>query len=244
MKLMLACIALLFSLNGFAADYQREQRWADQIVPSIMVGDPVWLTQANGHRFLGLYTTAEHAKAGLIIIHGMGVHPDWGMIGSLRQQLPDAGYTTLSIQMPVLKADAPEEDYPTTFDESAERIRLAVDFLKAKGYAKIAIVSHSLGTWMTYDYLTQSPPDSRISAWVAIGSPNPFDMAKLKLPILDLYGQNDLPRVLQGAKARAAGLKQTGSTQEEVPGTNHFFEGKEDVLNTTIRDWLNKTLGE
>lgn len=241
MRLLLACFTLFFSLSCLAADYAREQRWADQIDPSVLVGDPVWIKQANGHKFLGLYTTAANAKAGLVIVHGLGVHPDWGLIGQLRQQLPDDGYATLSIQMPVLAADAQVEDYPPTFDEAAERIRLAVSFLQDKGYAKVAIVSHSLGTWMSYYYLTHTP-DSLVVAWVDIGAPNPFDMAKLKLPILDLYGQNDLPRVLDGAKQRAAGLKQKGSMQVMVPGADHFFTSQEAALHEQIRTWLDKTL--
>ncbi len=241
MRAWLTLFTLLFSLNVLAADYAREQRWADEVVPSVLVGDPVWLTQANGHKFLGLYTAVPKAKAGLVIVHGMGVHPDWGLIGVLRQQLPDAGYATLSIQMPVLAADAKVEDYPNTFDESAERIRLAVAFLKEKGYAKVAIVSHSLGTWMTYDYLTRTP-GSPVAAWVDIGAPNPFDFAKLNLPILDLYGENDLPRVLAGAKQRGAGLKQKRSIQVMVPGADHFFEGKDAVLLERVRGWLDQTL--
>jgi pimeloyl-ACP methyl ester carboxylesterase len=243
MRLLLACFTLFFSLSCLAADYAREQRWADQIEPSVLVGDPVWIKQANGHKFLGLYTTAANAKAGLVIVHGIGVHPDWGLIGALRQQLPDDGYTTLSIQMPVLEAEAKPEDYPPTFAEAAERIRLAVAFLKDKGYAKVAIVSHSLGTWMSYYYLTHTP-DSPVVAWVDIGAPNPFDMAKLKLPILDLYGQNDLPRVLEGAKQRAAGLKQKGSLQVMVPGADHFFTSQEAALHEQIRTWLDKTLAD
>ena len=39
------------------------------------------------------------------LVHGLGIHPDWGLIGALRSDLPDAGYTTLSVQMPVLAAD-------------------------------------------------------------------------------------------------------------------------------------------
>lgn len=241
MRVLLVLIALLFSLNALAADYEREQRWADEIVPSVLVGDPVWLTQANGHKFLGLYTVASKPKAALVVVHGIGVQPDWGLIGTLRQQLPDVGYTTLSIQMPVLKAEAKPEDYPPTFGEAEERIRLAVDFLKAKGYAKIAIVSHSLGTWMSYEYLSHTT-GSPVVAWVAIGSPNPFDMAKLKLPILDLYGEADLPRVLNGAKQRAAGLKQKGSEQVKVPGADHFFDGKDAALLDQVRGWLDKTL--
>lgn len=241
MRLLLACFALLFSLGGMAADYQREQRWADEVLPSVLVGDPVWLAQTNGHKFLGLYTAVAKVKVGLVIVHGIGVHPDWGLIGTLRQQLPDDGYATLAIQMPVLQADARPEDYPPTFAESAERLRLAVEFLKDRGYARVAIVSHSLGTWMTYDYLIHQPA-SPVVAWVAIGAPNPFDLAKLKLPILDLYGQNDLPHVAQGAKQRAMGLKQRGSTQVMAPGADHFFTGQDAALREQVRGWLDKTL--
>jgi hypothetical protein len=35
----------------------------------------------------------------------------------------------LSVQMPVLKADAKGEEYPPTFDEAAERIKTAIDFM-------------------------------------------------------------------------------------------------------------------
>jgi len=52
---------LLFVLCGAAAaqDYDREQRWADQILPALMVGDAVWLQQKEGHKFLALYTEAK-----------------------------------------------------------------------------------------------------------------------------------------------------------------------------------------
>ncbi len=241
MRFLLACFTLLFSIGGLAADYPREQRWADEVLPSVLVGDPVWLAQSNGHKFLGLYTAVAKAKAGLVIVHGIGIHPDWGLIGALRQQLPDDGYATLAIQMPVLQADARPEDYPPTFAESAERLRLAVAFLKDRGYARVAVVSHSLGTWMTYDYLSHVA-DSPVAAWVAIGAPNPFDLSKLKLPILDLYGQNDLPRVVQGAKQRAQGLKQKGSMQVMAPGADHFFAGQDAALREQVRGWLDQTL--
>jgi len=137
MRYLLALLALLFGLDALAADYAREQKWADEVLPSVLVGDAVWLAQGNGHKFLGLYTPADQAKAGVVVVHGIGVHPDWGVISALRQQLPEAGYATLSIQMPVLKADAKVEDYPPTFDEAAERLKLAVAFMKTKGHAKV-----------------------------------------------------------------------------------------------------------
>ncbi|MDD5367030.1 MAG: DUF3530 family protein [Gallionellaceae bacterium] len=241
MRYLIALAALLASLTALAADYAREQKWADEVLPSVLVGDPVWLAQASGHKFLGLYTPVDKAKAGLVVVHGIGVHPDWGLIGALRQQLPEAGYATLSIQMPVLAADAKTDAYLATFDEAAERVKLAVAFLKGKGYAKVAVVAHSLGTRMTYHYLSRTP-GAPVAAWVAIGVPAAPDMAKLKMPILDLYGQNDLPQVVENAGKRAAGLKQKGSAQVVVPGADHFFEGKDAALLEQVRGWLDRTI--
>ena len=54
----LACLCLSGPCRR-ARTIEREQRWADQILPSLMVGDAVWLTQEEGHKFLGLYTEAK-----------------------------------------------------------------------------------------------------------------------------------------------------------------------------------------
>ncbi len=106
MRHLYLVLALLFSLNTLAADYAREKRWADEILPAVLVGDPVWLDGPKGHRFLALYTPAAKARAAVVVVHGLGVHPDWGLISVLRQQLPEHGYSTLSVQMPVLAAEA------------------------------------------------------------------------------------------------------------------------------------------
>jgi pimeloyl-ACP methyl ester carboxylesterase len=160
----------------------------------------------------------------------------------LRQNLPDHGYATLSIQMPVLKADAKGDDYPPTFDEAAERIKTAVDFMRAKGYQKIVLATHSMGCRMTTHFL-QSNPKADLAAWVAIGAPAALDYSKLKFPVLDLYGENDLPQVLTSAKARAKGLKaNAASTQMMAPKADHFFNGKDALLLEMVRSYLDKTL--
>ena len=63
------------------------------------MGDPVFLEDQAGRKFLSIYNEAINAKAGLVIVHGIGVHPDWGLIGRLRSALADDGYTTLSVQI-------------------------------------------------------------------------------------------------------------------------------------------------
>jgi hypothetical protein len=45
----LLAILLLAPMLSFAqADYAREQRWADEITPAILVGDPVYLELKSG----------------------------------------------------------------------------------------------------------------------------------------------------------------------------------------------------
>src|SRR5690242_15930738 len=52
------------------ADYAREKRWADEIVPAIVVGDALRLELAPDRTFLGIYAPAAAGAAGVILIHG------------------------------------------------------------------------------------------------------------------------------------------------------------------------------
>lgn len=242
MRLLALIFTLMLALPALASDYAREKKWADEVLPAVLTGDPVWLELSAGHKFLTLYTEAPNAKAGLIVVHGMGVHPDWGLIAPLRQRLPDLGYATLSVQMPVLKADAKGDEYPPAFDEAAERIKTALDFMKAKGYKKVALVTHSMGCRMTARFL-EKHPNANVDAWVAIGAPAALNYGKLKFPVMDLYGENDLPQVLEAAKTRAKGLSgNKKSTQVMAPKADHFFNGHDDQLVNLVKDYLDKTL--
>jgi predicted alpha/beta-fold hydrolase len=151
MRYIVAVLLLIAAHLAYGADYVREKKWADEITPGIVVGDPVYLEGRAGNKCLTIYTEAPKAQAGLVIVHGIGVHPDHGLIGTLRSALADHGYTTLSVQMPVLAGEARLEEYPPTFGEAGERLKVAVEFLRAKGYKKIAIVSHSMGSRMTHN---------------------------------------------------------------------------------------------
>jgi pimeloyl-ACP methyl ester carboxylesterase len=242
MRFLTLLVSLLLALPVFASDYAREKKWAEEVLPAVLTGDPVWLELSGGHKFLTLYTGAPNAKAGIIVVHGLGVHPDWGLIAPLRQRLPDQGYATLSVQMPVLKADAKGEEYPATFDEAADRIKTALDFMKAKGYKKVALVSHSMGCRMTARFF-EKHPNANVDAWVAIGAPAALNYGKLKLPMMDLYGENDLPQVLETAKNRAKGLAGNKlSVQVVAPKADHFFEGRDDQLLELVKGFLNKAL--
>ena len=240
----LLLVLLLAPLAAAAqADYARERRWAEEIGPAIVVGDPVELATASGRKFLALYTPNAKAAAGVIVVHGLGVHPDWALIGTLRTRLAERDYATLSVQMPVAAADAKAEQYPPLFPEAAERLAAAVAFLREKDLKKIAIVSHSMGSRMT-NYFLNHAGDARIDAWVAIGISGEFTgPATLRAPVLDLYGEKDLPAVLGGAAKRAAELRDIrGSGQVQVAGAEHFFTGKEDLLVKEVKRFLDHRL--
>lgn len=234
--LSMLCTQLVFA----GSDYVREKKWADEIVPGIVVGDAVYL-EAKNHKFLALYTEAANAKGGLVIVHGIGVHPDHSVIGVLRSQLADQGYTTLSIQMPILAVDAQSEAYLPLFPEAAERIKSALKYLQDKGAKKVAVVSHSLGLHMSYAYF-KANTDTPAAAWVAIGMGGD-SYAGVSVPIYDLYGQNDLPEVVKNAKKRADSQKGKASfKQTRAPNADHFFTGQDDALVKYVKEYLDKTL--
>jgi pimeloyl-ACP methyl ester carboxylesterase len=238
----LLALFLLTGLSCIAAaqDYAREKRWADDILPTLMVGDAVWLEQKNGHRFLGLFVDVKTPKGALIIAHGRGWSPDFELYGTLRTKLAEQGYTTLSIQLPVLPSTAIVGLYVPLYPDARERFQLAVDFLKAKGYRNIAIVSHSLGATMANQYLIRTDDDG-VKAWVLIGIINGLEeMFRIKIPVLDVFGGEDWNVVMWGADERRKQiLANPGSAQVVVPGAKHFFEDREDELVRTIAKFLN-----
>jgi len=238
-----AALVLVPALSFAQADYAREKRWADEIAPAILVGDPVYLPQKNGHKFLAIWAPNPNAVAGVIVVHGLGRHPDWGLVNTLRSQLSEQGYATLSVQMPVLSADAKGDQYPPLFPEASERLAAAVAFLRGKGLKKVAIVSHSMGSRMANHFLNHAG-DARIDAWAAIGILGEFTQADtFKAPVLDLYGEKDFPSVLEEAGKRAAAIRGIrGSGQLQVAGADHFFAGMETELVRRVRQFLDSRL--
>ncbi|HEU0186922.1 MAG TPA: DUF3530 family protein, partial [Gallionellaceae bacterium] len=134
------------------------------------------------------------------------------------------------------------EIYPATFPEADERLQAAEQFLQARGYRKIALVSHSMGSRMSHHYLS-THPDSAIAAWVAIGMGADVSYAAMKMPVLDLYGGNDLPAVLNNAQKRGASLKgKAKSRQQVVPHADHFFDNQDAELIKAVQQYLQENI--
>ncbi len=216
-------------------DAAREKRWADQIVPGLVVGDAVYLESAGSAKFLALYASVEHAKAAVLLTHGPGLHPDHGITGELRLSLVDRGYSTLSLQMPVLAAEVDDgAPYSKLGPEAARRNAAGMKVHQDKGARRIAIVSHAMGSGMAYEYLRQNR-GAPVFAWAALSYYGVFtDMAGAGFPILDLYGATDYRGIRGPAAERARILRSLpGSRQFAAPDGGRFLAGGE---KTALRE--------
>ena len=232
----------LLGLPALAQDYEREKRWSDSIVKTLMIGNAEWLQQKNGHRFLALYTEAEKSRGAVIVAHGRGWSPDFELYGTLRTRLAELGYTTLSIQLPVLPSTAILGLYVPLYPDARERFQLAVDFLKAKGHRNIGIVSHSLGATMANQYLIRTE-DNSVGAWIFIGILQGLEEAfRIRIPVLDVYGSNDWTVTMWGAPERKEQIQRIpGSEQIMVQDAKHFFEDKEEELLKIVVSFLDRS---
>ena len=262
MQILVRTLLALALCCGFAAssqDYAREKRWADEVVPGLVIGEPVWLELRNGHKFLNLYSESKDAKVAFLLVHGIGVHPDHGITGILRGKLNEMGYTTLAAQMPVARGEGATLDdyYPVLFPQAGERIGAAARFLQTKGYRHVVLLSHSMGAWMSNVYLLEADSPT-FAAWIVLGLTGRFWGAslisipslgiewfpgKIRLPVLDVYGAHDLKPTLEGARLRASALAHMpGSEQLMIAGADHHYTGKEQELAQAIHRFTAKSI--
>lgn len=207
-----------------AQDYAREARWRAEVVGNLVVGEAVDIPGADGRKFLGLYAPAP--KAAVLLVHGLGVHPDHGVIGSLRVALSDMGYATLSIQMPVLAADAPGEAYEPLLPDAVARIAAGLEWLRARGHRTVVLASHSLGS----RFALEAVQAHAFAGWICMGRGGAIP--PLALPVLDVYGENDNPAVLKSVGERRA------TQQVMIAGADHFYNGREEELARVLQRFI------
>ena len=177
-----------------------------------------------------------------MLVHGVGVHPDFGLVGILRAKLSDLGYTTLAIQMPVQRKEAQVDDYyPTVFPDAADRMAKAADWLQAKGHASVVLLSHSMGAWMANEYLDKAHQATPYTAWIVMGLTGSYSwtMRRYALPVLDVYGEQDIAPVLGAVGRRKFALKESnGSRQVRIDGADHHYAGREGALAVAVDVFL------
>jgi pimeloyl-ACP methyl ester carboxylesterase len=254
-KFSLGMSLLIVSSLCNASDLAREIRMKQQVADYIMQGDAVMLNDSVAqHEFLSIYTEAESdtPKGAVIIMHGRGYHPNWPeLVYPLRTSLPEHGWHTLSIQMPVLDTTASFYDYMDIIEQAHPRINAAIEFLQQQEIESIILLAHSCSVHMAVDWLHKHP-NTDASGFIGIGMGStdkgqpmrqPFPLQAIKIPILDIRGENDYPAVKRNAPRRWENIQQAGnplSAQRVVKDARHYFTDHSDALLQEVVDWLDK----
>ncbi len=241
------------------SDYAREKRFSQDIAAQLLVGDMVQIAHpaASGSKdlpaFMALHAKGQAQRPAIVLAHGVGTHPDEGITGQLRQRLNDLGYTTLAIQMPIAAKEAQLDDYfPKQFPEASARLQSAAVWLRQQGHTRVVLASHTMGAWMAnvyFDELMKSNIDAKYSpyqAWVCISLTGNYSWAirNYPFPILDLYGEQDIPVTVSSAWRRAGLIKLAtdGSAQIKIAGADAQWRGKETAAAQAIDGFIQRVL--
>ncbi|NKB35944.1 MAG: DUF3530 family protein [Gammaproteobacteria bacterium] len=236
------------------ADSSYELRLSRQLAEEQASADAYWLKSGSA-QFLALYRQQQgsQVRGAVILLHGMGAHPDWpDVIQPLRESLPELGWATLSLQMPVLSPAEPVADYGRSVDEAARRIESGFQQLKDWNYSNIVIIGYSFGAALAASALSSKDLED-VRAFVAISiQAQPFLNPRLKLlktleeldlPVLDIYGSRDMLEVRNAVHdRRLASRKGNNSAYQQmtIEGADHYYTGVDEVLIKRIQGWLQK----
>ncbi|MFL2562560.1 MAG: DUF3530 family protein [Arenicellales bacterium] len=245
--LIIAWITLLVLAAPVAAsDLEKEQRWREQVEDSIMDGEAVDLV-VEGREIFAIYMEAEDGSdKGMIVVHGTGIHPNWQqVVQPIRVEMAAHGWNTLSIQMPILHNEAQYEEYVALYPEVPPRLRAAEAFLKDRGIQTLLIAAHSQGATMSSYYLSRHPSDVKGLIAIGMGATqkdshinSAQSLKKITIPVLDLYGDDDLPGVLDTVDARTESSAHNAQySQQMIKDANHFFDGMDDELVSAVAGW-------
>ena len=250
----LAILAILFALLAFpghSSDRDREDRLVEEIEANLFDGALISLMPgADAFTAVQMASQTDTTRGGVILLHGRGFHADWPEnIGPLRVGLSEAGWHTLSLQLPVLEKSAKYFDYLPVLPEVLPRIDAALAHLKAENISPIVLLAHSCGAHMAILWMEQYA-DQSIDAFIGIGMGatdyqqpmrHPFPFASLKVPVLDLYGELDYPAVHRLAPERLQLINHGGnplSKQVVATGADHYFSDNSELLTKEVSDWL------
>lgn len=241
-------------------------------------GQAVWLDDGQG-KYFSVFNPDQSGqpKGGVIILHDANSHPDKPeVVRPLRQRLPLHGWSTIAIQLPALDRPAAYLEQQAITDG---RINGAVTYMRNSGFNNLVLLGHGSGAMAASKYLS-SPSSEFIRAFVAISlgvlhgqqgdDSIPGQLERINLPILDIYGGNDLDHVTNSASERALAAKISSdsatrsnrlepykhsaiaksSTQKSqgyisfrqirIDGASHDFRGAEFMLTRRIIGWLER----
>lgn len=250
----LVIIGMVIFSHHSHADIDREREWhiAEKLSSELNFGEAIWLGKGN-KKFIGLLydTYPQQLQDAVIIIHGMGAHPDWpDVIEPLRENLPTLGLATFSLQMPVLHPQANVAEYGRTLNEAGQRIGMAVEYLKTYGYQRVILIGYRFGALSAAHYLAHDKAHD-VHAFIGISllarkflRPKITSedlIRRIQIPVLDIYAEHDDKKILKTSDDRRLSANISGNNdyqQNIVYGADHDYIGQEQQLVEQIYQWI------
>lgn len=217
--------------------------------------------EAGGEEFSALQRPANRPEPrGLVLLlHGEQQHNDYpAVIATLRRQLADDGWHTLSLSMPEPPQVRGQADYSAYLDQALARIQAALDHIRDQHQIdRIYMMGHGLGGAAALAYLTREegiPPVIKGFVGISLGNfvaetSDPrlsirLGIERLQMPMLDVYAQGDRMEVSHYAKARRDAAKRNDKIEYRqlmLPAQDHQFHNYEALLAKRIYGWLETT---
>ena len=180
-------------------------------------------------------------SVGVVVCHP---HPQYGgnmhnnIVVGITRILSDQRFSTLRFNF---RGVGHSEGSHGEGIQEVKDVESAVDFLKGLnrlGMDDIFLVGYSFGAMVG---LPVGVEDDRISGWVGISPPvamYDFEyLTKSLKPKLLLYGDSDFFCPGEQLEALFASLEAPKS-RHVIPGTDHFFWGKEKIVAEHVKDFL------
>ena len=250
---LLGIITMLSCSPIYASNLWKENKIAQQIQKFTDDKEIVWLETDNHQPTLALYKepAITDIKGAAIILHDIGHQPNWvQVIAPLRMQLPQNGWHTLSLQMPIpdrlWRFNTPEDIYSASID----RLQSAITHLQTKNIENLTLIAQGDSAALAAHYLssTQHP----FSAFVAISITHNADandwrnisqsMKSLNLATLDIYAEHDKPNVLLSIPMRLAAARLFGDNMQDTPPIPHSKKVRELAKNKSNNLWFRQIL--
>ena len=158
---------------------------------------------------LHLPEVSGEARGAVLLLHDTHNHLAAEPVEMLRVRLPEFGWDTLSLQMPLVVAG---EDRLAWLDRAVGHIEAAVAYLQGEGLEAIALVGQGSGAHAAVDYLYAIPRDGIVGLVVIsldggaaeeVRLDAARQLARVSVPILDIHAARDDPRVIDSTKRRA-----------------------------------------
>ncbi len=228
-------------------DKSRESTIYDQHLSEIFDGEHLYVDYKFG-QYSMLEIHDEQHKTAVLFLHGRGLNPnEQNLANPVRVEMSNL-FNTYSIQLPVLKKQSTYLEYSKVFYDSDERILSAIEYIQNKNN-KVIIIAHSCGVHMLMSYIKNQNLPNNISSLVLIGSGAVdkgqkliymYPYEKIKVPILDLYGENDFGLVLKNAHKRKQLINKTStrSQQIKIESSDHYHTDNSLPVITFVKKWL------